>query len=88
MNVRPMLRGALWTAVLLFVILLITCAVWLALAEAGDHAGSQGAKGIALVASVCLSLDVMAIVVLLALAEIGRPERPEIDRPDRDAPRL
>jgi hypothetical protein len=78
---RTYLRGALWTAALLFVVLLSAGALWLVLARAGDAAGSQGAKGVALVSVLCLLLDFAALVVLLAIAEITRP--PAGPRPPR-----
>jgi hypothetical protein len=76
MNVRPYLRGSLWAGALLLVILLVAGLLWLALAVLGDQPGSQGAKGVTLVATFCLVLDLIGMVVLLAVAELSRPERP------------
>jgi hypothetical protein len=73
MKLQPYLRGSLWAGGFLIVILLVGGALWLALAAAGDVAGSQGAKGVTLVALVCLALDQVVLVVLLALAELNRP---------------
>jgi hypothetical protein len=72
MKFQPYLRGSLWAGGFLIVILLVAGALWLALASAGDVAGSQGAKGVTLVALVCLALDHIVLVVLLALAELTR----------------
>jgi hypothetical protein len=73
MKLQPYLRGSLWAGGFLIVILLVGGALWLALAAAGDVAGSQGAKGVTLVALVCLALDQVVLVVLLALVELNRP---------------
>lgn len=72
MKLQPYLRGSLWAGGFLIVILLVAGALWLALAAAGDVAGSQGAKGVTLVALVCLALDQVVLLVLLALAELTR----------------
>lgn len=76
MNVRPYLRGSLWAGALLLVVLLVAALLWFSLAALGDQPGSQGAKGVTLVAAVCLVLDLIGMVVLLAVAELSRPERP------------
>jgi hypothetical protein len=73
MNMRPLLRATLLMGGLLIVILIVACALWLALSAVGDQAGSQGAKGVALVAATCLMLDIILLVLFLALAEITRP---------------
>jgi hypothetical protein len=89
MKLQPYLRGCLWAGGLLVVVLLAAGILWLALVTAGDVAGSQGAKGVAFVALVCLTLDLIAVVVLLALAEIRRGEpnqRPSV-RPPTEGPR-
>ena len=83
MKLRPLLRAGLWAGGVLFLALLVAGALWLVLAQAGDQAGSQGAKGVALVAVVGLVIDFVFLVVLLTLVEIKRPDadsRP-IDRP-------
>jgi hypothetical protein len=87
MNLRLYLRGSLWAGALLIVVLLVSGVLWLALAAAGDQTGSQGAKGVALVAIVCLVLDFATVIVLLALAEITRPGPPPIERQDSDPSR-
>jgi hypothetical protein len=88
MQLQRYLRTGLWAGGFLVVVTLVACLLWLTLAEAGDSAGGQGAKGVALVAAVCLVLDLVTIVVLLALAEMNRaatidPPRvqPPIDKP-------
>jgi hypothetical protein len=72
MHVRSLLRGALWTGGLLLAALAVSGTLWLILLAVGDYPGSQGAKGVALFAIVCLVLVLVGIVVLLALAEIWR----------------
>jgi hypothetical protein len=86
MKLQSYLRGCLWAGGLLIVVLLVAGTLWLALAAAGDQAGSQGAKGVALVAIVCLVLDLGALVVLLALAELTRTEGRPTDRPPSEDP--
>jgi len=86
MKLQLYLRGCLWGGGLLIVVLLVAGTLWLALATAGDQAGSQGAKGVALVAIVCLVLDFAALVVLLALAELTRTEGRPADRPPSEDP--
>ncbi len=80
------MKGALWAGGLLVVVGLVAGSLWLALAAAGDQAGSQGAKGVALVTAVCLILDASTILVLLALAEITRTDRSAGSRTDADFP--
>lgn len=84
MHLKHYLRTGLWAGGFLVVATLIACLLSLVLAEAGDQAGSQGAKGVALVAGVCLVLDLITLVALLALAEIDRtPTKnpPEVQPP-------
>jgi hypothetical protein len=76
MDLRPYIRGTLWAGGLLLIALAVSGSLWLILGSAGDHAGSEGAKGVALVAIVGLVLDVLSLNVLLALAELRRPETP------------
>jgi hypothetical protein len=76
----------LWGGGLLIVVLLVAGTLWLVLATAGDQAGSQGARGVALVAVVCLVLDLAALVVLLALAELTRPDGLPTNRPPSEDP--
>jgi len=90
MKFRRFLRAGLWAGGVLFVAMLVACALWLVLAQAGDQAGSQGAKGVALVAIVGLVMDFVFLVVLLTLAEItrddadGQPTKgPPIEHPPR-----
>jgi hypothetical protein len=84
MNVRPYLRGALWGAGILAIVFLVAGALWVTLLAMGDQGGSQGAKGVALVAFLCLVLDLIAMVVLLALAEISRPNESAAKPPDHE----
>lgn len=88
MKFQNLLRLGLWTGSFLIVVALVGGVLWLLLAAAGDQGGSQGAKGVTLVACACLGLVLVALVVLLALAEINRPnadvppsERPPVQDP-------
>ena len=83
MNLRPYIRGALWAGGLLMAVLFVAGILWLVLLTVGDEAGSQGAKGVTLVAAGCLVLDVLVLIVLLAVTEITRAER---DRADQSPP--
>jgi len=74
MTLRRLLRAGLWGGGILFLSVLVAGALWLVLAQAGDQAGSQGAKGVALVAIVGLVMDFVFLVVLLTLAEITRDD--------------
>jgi hypothetical protein len=74
MDLRPYIRGTLWAGGLLVIGLVIAGSLWLILGFAGDAAGSQAAKGVALVALVGFVLDVLTLNVLLALAELTRDE--------------
>jgi hypothetical protein len=85
MNMRPILRGLLLMGGLLIVILVVAGALWMALSAVGDQAGSQGAKGVALVAATCLMLDIILLVVFLALAELTRPNDPPPNPPPHDS---
>ena len=91
MDLRPYIRGTLWTGGLLAIGLTVSGALWLIFGAAGDLGGSQGAKGVAFVALVGLALDVLTLNVLLALAELtrpdaGRPSQPSGDRTGKPAP--
>jgi hypothetical protein len=86
MNMRPLLRATLLMGGLLIVILIVACVLWLALSAVGDQAGSQGAKGVALVAATCLMLDIILLVVFLALAEITRPKDASESHEPHDGP--
>jgi hypothetical protein len=44
MDLRPYIRGTLWTGGLLAIGLAVSGALWLILGAAGDLGGSQGAK--------------------------------------------
>jgi hypothetical protein len=73
MDLRPYIRGTLWAGGLLLIALAVSGALWLILGAVGDQGGSQGAKGVLLVAIVGLVLDALTLTVLLALAELTRP---------------
>jgi len=76
MDLRPYIRGTLWTGGLLLIGLAIAGSLSVILGLAGDATGSQAAKGVALVALVGIVLDVLTLVVLLALTELARPTSP------------
>jgi hypothetical protein len=63
------------------IVLAVAVFLWLVLAALGDQGGSQGAKAAALVAFLCLLLDLLSIVILLALAEINREDTSHRDEP-------
>ena len=71
MDLRPYIRGTLWTGALLIVALAISGSLSLILGSAGDHGGSDGARGVALVAIIGLILDVLTLLVLLALTALS-----------------
>lgn len=81
MDLRPYIRGTLWAGGLLLIGLVIALSLWLILGFAGDAAGSQAAKGVALVALVGFVLDMLTLIVLLALAELMRDSPPPTHQP-------
>ncbi len=88
MDLRPYIRGTLWAGGLLLIALAVSAALWLILGTAGDVGGSQGAKGVMLVALVGLVLDVLALNVFLAIAELTRssgyvPTQESTAKPDQ-----
>jgi hypothetical protein len=80
MDLRPYIRGTLWAGGLLLIALTIAGSLWLILGFAGDAAGSQAAKGVALVTLVGFVLDVLTLIVLLAVAELTRDKTPPTDK--------
>jgi len=73
---RPYLLRSLWTGAVLVVLFLVVLFVWLALSSLGDSAGAEAAKAITLALAICLGFDLLAIIVLLALAELERTAPP------------
>lgn len=71
MNIRRYIAGSLWAGAIVTLVLLVAAALWGLLTAAGDHAGGQGAKGVTLVALTFWVLNFIALVVLVALAQIG-----------------
>ncbi len=92
MDLRPYIRGTLWAGGLLLIALVVSGVLRLILDAVGDQPGSQGTKGVALVAIVGLVLDVLTLNVLLALCELTRPNAgpshvqhdPQSKSPDSD----
>lgn len=72
MNLRPYLIRALWFGAVLVVLFLVMLFVWLALSSLGDANGAGAAKAITVALAICLGFDVIALVVLLSLAELDR----------------
>ena len=67
---RTYIVGSLWTGTLLAIVLILSSALWLGLGALGDRAGAQGAKGVALVALMGSIVNFIALVVLLARAQL------------------
>lgn len=58
----------------MLVVLVVAGILWALLAALEDPTGAAGAKGVALVAAVCWGLNFVALVVLLALAQVSGTE--------------
>jgi hypothetical protein len=61
----------------LLIVLAVAGTLSVMLAALGDDAGAQACRGTGLVAAVCFVLDLVALVVLLALAQISSTQPPE-----------
>lgn len=73
MDVRGALRRVLRIGGGLAVVLAAALACWGWLAAMGDRHGAEGVRGVVCVTSVLLGLDLIAMIVVLALAELKRP---------------
>jgi hypothetical protein len=72
MDLRPQIRATLWAGGLLLSADVVSGVLWLILLSAGDQAGSQAIKAIALLATVGFALAALVLLVLLALTELTR----------------
>lgn len=72
----PLLRRLLWSGLALVGILLVSGGGWLWLQAAGDRGAADGIRGVLAVSGLALALDVLALVVVLAYAELMRSSRP------------
>jgi hypothetical protein len=77
---RRLILLALGSGAALLLVTAVAGSLWAILELAGDASGAAGTKGVMLVALVLWGLDFVALVVLLALAEVGRG--PVADRND------
>jgi hypothetical protein len=84
MDSRPAIRSTLWSCAAAAGVSTVAAAMWVVLGTLGDEAGSQASRGIMLVSLVCLAIGLATLVVLLALAELGRSPG---DSSDRAVPR-
>lgn len=71
MKFHRYLVGSLWAGALLLVVLLVSVTLWLGLNALGDPAGGQVFAAIAVVTAICWGLNFVALVVLLALAQLS-----------------
>jgi hypothetical protein len=63
--------GCLWAGALLLVVLLVSLTLWVGLHALGDPAGGHVFAAIAVVTAACWGLNFVALVVLLALAQLS-----------------
>lgn len=71
-RLRGVIIAALWSGAALLLVFAVASAIWGIFRLAGDAQGAAAAKGITLVAGTLWCLDFVVLVVLLALAELGR----------------
>lgn len=74
MSLRRAVGTALGIGALLLVVLAVAGALWGILTAVGDVAAAEGVRGVALVAGVCLVLDVLTLVALTAIVQLAEPE--------------
>ena len=82
MKLKPLIARCLWTGVLLTVPLLVSFFLWWGLGARGDVTGAAGAKGVAFVIAVCWVLNFVALVVLLAVAQLSAADEPSEQEPE------
>lgn len=71
MRSRSPIITALAAGALLTLALIIALVLWLALAAMGDHSGATVARVLALFIAICWFIDLVVLVVLSALAQVG-----------------
>jgi hypothetical protein len=76
-TIRKLIAGSLWTGFFLFLLLVVCGALWGILAAVGDAEIARVARGIAVIALVCGLLNFVAMVVLVALAQVTSPAPPD-----------
>lgn len=76
MRVRTYVVRGLRAGAFLLLGLVVTASLWGLLAGLGDSAGARVAKGISLGLAICLALDLVALVVLLAVGQLNSQEAP------------
>ena len=79
MNWRACIIGSLKIGATLLFVLVVSAAVWATLEALGDSDGAASLQGAVLVAAVCFALNFVALVVLLALAQIASTGESEED---------
>ena len=72
----PLLRRLLWSGLVLVGMLIVSGGCWLWLQAAGDRGAAEGVRGVLVVSGVALALDVLALVAVLAYAELKRSSGP------------
>lgn len=85
-KVRGYLLRSLWAGAFLLVAVAVASAIWGLLAALGDSAGARVAKGITLGLAVCWAVDLIVVIVLSALAQLGSPDRATGDTAETGAP--
>ena len=75
-TLRAWIVRCLGVGAALLVPLAVAGVLWGALAALGDSGGARVAKGITLGAFLCWGVDLVALVVLLALAQMTQPDGP------------
>jgi hypothetical protein len=68
---RPYIAWSLRAGSVLLLVVIVSGLLWFFLGTMGDHSGAGGFGAVTLVALVCWGLDFVALVVLLALAELS-----------------
>jgi len=70
-SVRSPIVATLSAGALLTLLLVVSLILWLVLGMLGDESGAIVARVIALLVGICWCLDFVALVVLLAFAQLG-----------------
>ncbi len=72
MNLVATLRRVFRIGCLALSVLAAAAVCWIWLSALGDIPGAEGARGVACVSAVLLAVDLAAMIVVLALAELSR----------------